>query len=83
LYAQGITIPVVIRGGGYSASGASSTEGGIVIDLSRYLKTTIADADKKLAYVGGGATWADVENEAIKYGLATVAATINSAGVGG
>ena len=77
--AHDTSIPVVVRGGGHSTSGASSTEGGIVIDLSRYLKTVKVDAEKKLAYVGGGATWADVDHEAIKHGLATTADT----GVGG
>ena len=80
---QGSMIPVVIRGGGHSTSGASSTEGGIVIDLSRYLKTVKVDVEKKLGYVGGGATWADVDFETIKHGLATVAGKVNRTGVGG
>jgi len=81
--AHGSTIPVVVRGGGHSTSGASSTEGGIVIDLSRYLKTVKVDAEKKLGYVGGGATWADVDHEAIKHGLATTGGAVNHTGVGG
>jgi len=81
--AQGTALPVVIRGGGHSTSGASSTEGGIVIDLSRYLKTVQVDADERLGYVGGGATWAVVDAEAIKHGLAMPAGTVNHTGVGG
>jgi FAD/FMN-containing dehydrogenase len=81
--ASGTPIPIVIRGGGHSPSGASSTDGGIVIDLSRNLNSVRIDTDKKLGYVGGGATWAAVDKEAIKYGLATTGGGINHTGVGG
>lgn len=76
-------LPLAIRGGGHSASGSSSVEGGIVIDLSRYLNTVRVDREKKLGYVAGGAVWRDVDAEAIKYGLATVGGTVNHTGVGG
>jgi FAD/FMN-containing dehydrogenase len=76
-------IEVVVRGGGHSSSGSSSTEGGIVIDLSKHLNSVRIDEGNKLGYVGGGATWAKVDAEAIKYGLATVAGTVNHTGVGG
>jgi FAD/FMN-containing dehydrogenase len=81
--ADGSRIPIVVRGGGHSPSGASSTEGGIVIDLSRYLNTVRVDEERKLGYVGGGATWSTVDKEAIKYGLATTGGTVNHTGVGG
>jgi len=56
---------------------ASSSDGGLVIDLSRYLNGVKVDAEKKLAYVDGGALWETVDNAAIKHGLATVAGTVN------
>jgi len=61
---------IAIRGGGHSASGNSSIEGGIVIDLSRYLADVRVDPADKLAYVGGGAIWATVDKKAIEHGLA-------------
>lgn len=76
-------ISVVVRGGGHSTSGSSSSDGGIVIDLSRHLNTVRIDEKLKLGYVGGGATWATVDKEAMKYGLATPGGTINHTGVGG
>ena len=76
-------VPVVIRGGGHSPAGCSSTEGGIVIDLSRYLNAVRVDPGKKLAYAGGGAIWATVDKEAIKHSLATPSGGINTTGVGG
>lgn len=76
-YAVSDKISFAIRGGGHSLSGASSVEGGLVIDLSRYLGGVTVDADKKLGYVGGGAIWKTVDETAIKYGLATVGGTVN------
>ncbi|KAF8883995.1 FAD-binding domain-containing protein [Infundibulicybe gibba] len=82
-HAQANAIPISIRGGGHSAAGASSVENGIVIDLSRYLAGVRVDAEKKFAYVGGGALWETVDKSAIEHGLATVAGTVNHTGVGG
>ncbi len=76
-YARAENLPIAVRGGGHSASGASSTEGGLVIDLSRYLSGAEIDAGKKLGYVGGGAVWETVDKAAIAHGLATVGGTVN------
>ncbi|PVG04873.1 FAD-binding domain-containing protein [Serendipita vermifera] len=76
------SIPVVVRCGGHSAYG-SSTEDGIVVDLSRYMKNVRVHEENKLAYVEGGATWKDVDEATIKHGLAAVGGTINHVGVGG
>jgi len=73
-------LELAVRGGGHNPSGASSIDGGLVIDLSKYLNTVRVDEEKKLAYVGGGAVWRDVDCEAIKYGLATVGGTVNHVG---
>lgn len=76
-YAKNEKLRIAIRGGGHSMTSASSVENGIVIDLSRYLNITRVDADKKLAFVGGGATWETVDKAAIEHGLATVGGTVN------
>jgi FAD/FMN-containing dehydrogenase len=77
LFAKENHLPIAIRGGGHSAAGASSVEGGLVIDLSRYINGVRVDPDKKLAFVGGGALWEAVDKAAIKHGLATVGGTVN------
>lgn len=74
-------VPFVVKGGGHSCSGVSSCEGGIVIDLARYLNGVSVDAEKKLAYVGGGAVWKSVDEKGMEYGLATVGGTVNHVGV--
>ncbi|KAG6848905.1 hypothetical protein H0H93_012976 [Arthromyces matolae] len=82
-YAKDVGLPIAIRGGGHNPAGASSVEGGLVIDLSRYLNEAIVDAEKRIVKVGGGALWEAVDKEAIKHGLATVGGTVNHTGVGG
>ncbi|KAM5534865.1 hypothetical protein V8D89_011420 [Ganoderma adspersum] len=82
-YAKEANLVIAIKGGGHNPSGASSSEGGLVIDLSRYLNGVTVDADKKLGYVGGGAIWETVDKTAIEHGLATVGGTVNHTGVGG
>ena len=76
-YATTNKIPFAIKGGGHNVTGASSAEGGLVIDLSRYLNGAHVDPVEKLAYVGGGAIWEAVDKAAIQHGLATVGGTVN------
>lgn len=76
-YARENNLTVAVRGGGHNAAGASSVENGLVIDLSRYINTVRIDAEDRLGYVGGGAVWKSVDEEAIKHGLATVGGTVN------
>ena len=76
-YARGAGLQLAIRGGGHSAAGASSAEGGLVVDLSRYLGGVRVDAETRLGYVGGGAIWETVDKAAIEHGLATVGRTVN------
>lgn len=76
-YAKDEGLGIAIRGGGHNPGGSSSSEGGLVIDLSRHLNGCRIDADNKRAYVGGGALWETVDKEAIKYGLASVGGTVN------
>ena len=75
-YAKENRLPIAIRGGGHSTAGASSSEGGLVIDLSRHLNTVKIDPENKLAYIGGGALWEQVDKASIVHGLATVAGTV-------
>lgn len=76
-YAKENKLPVAIRGGGHSPAGASSSEGGLVIDLSRYLNGVRVDPDQKVVVIGGGALWETVDKAAIEHGLATVGGTVN------
>lgn len=57
-----------IQGGGHTPSGASSTNGGLVIDLQPQMNKVRVDPEAKLAYVGGGCLWGDVDEATIKHG---------------
>ncbi|KAG9095253.1 hypothetical protein FS749_010791 [Ceratobasidium sp. UAMH 11750] len=66
-------LDVAVKGGGHSASGASSTDGGLVIDLQPHMHDVGIDSENRLAYVGGGALWKHVDQAAFEHGLAPVA----------
>ena len=70
-------IKLIQIGGGHNPSGASSTNGGLVIDLSKYLNKVTVDQEAKIAHVGGGALWQDVDAATCPFGLATVGGTVS------
>ncbi|TRM68487.1 hypothetical protein BD626DRAFT_116866 [Schizophyllum amplum] len=82
-YARTHNLEIAIKCGGHHPAGASSTDGGLVIDLHRYMDYARIDPEKKLGYVGGGAVWETVDKAAIAHGLATVGGTVNHTGVSG
>ncbi|KAH9942500.1 FAD-binding domain-containing protein [Epithele typhae] len=82
-YARAQGLQLAVKGGGHSPSGASSVEGGLVIDLGRHMAGVRVDAAARRAYVAGGALWGAVDKAAIEHGLATVGGTVNHTGVGG
>lgn len=77
------SLPLAVRGGGHSCAGTSSSADGLVIDLSRHFAHVRIDVANRIAFVGGGAVWRDVDEAAIKHGLAAVGGTVNHTGVGG
>ncbi len=81
-YASEHTIDLAVRGGGHSTAGASSTSGGVVIDLSSMRSVTV-DPTAKTLTIQGGAQWSDVDDAAWEHGLATVGGTVADTGVGG
>jgi FAD/FMN-containing dehydrogenase len=74
---------------GKSLSTASSTIGGIVIDLSRYMSKVKViqlmspDGVHHAVRVGGGANWADVEREVSPLGMAAVGSMDGEVGLAG
>ncbi|KAG8894995.1 hypothetical protein FRC01_012625, partial [Tulasnella sp. 417] len=81
-FAKEQNLELAVYGGGHSFSGSSSTEG-LVIHLNKYINYARCDPEKRLLYVGGGATWEIVDKVGMEHGLATVAGSVNHTGVGG
>lgn len=75
-------VQVSVRGGGHSIAGLSSSDGGMLIDLAP-MRGVQVDRERRLAYVQGGALWADVDREAQAFGLVTPGGVVSDTGVGG
>lgn len=75
-------LPLAVRGGGHNGAGLALCDDGIVIDLSQ-MNSVRVDAEARTAHVGGGATWADVDNATHPFGLAAVSGIVSTTGVGG
>jgi FAD/FMN-containing dehydrogenase len=81
-FARSNDLPIAVRGGGHSIAGFSTTDDGIVIDLSP-MRSVRVDAAAMRATVGGGAVWGDVDHETQVSGLATTGGLVSTTGVGG
>src|SRR4051812_15707273 len=81
-FARSNDLPIAVRGGAHSVAGFSTCDGGVVIDMSE-LRYVRVDPVAKRAYVGAGATWADVDHETQAYGLGTTGGLVSSTGVAG
>ncbi len=75
-------LDISVRGGGHSIAGRSVLEGGLMIDLSPMRKISI-DTQTRVAQVGGGATWSEVNEATWAHHLATTGGVISTTGVGG
>jgi FAD/FMN-containing dehydrogenase len=86
--ARGVTfaadhgLEVAVRGGGHSAPGYSTTDGGIVIDLSA-MKGLHIDPQRRLAWAQPGLTAAEYSAAAAAHGLATPFGDTGTVGIAG
>ncbi|KAH7010996.1 hypothetical protein EDB80DRAFT_640217 [Ilyonectria destructans] len=81
-FATAHKVPLTARGGGHSTSGASSSAGGMVIDLTRMRRVSVDAEDRTVTYEGG-CVFGDIDSALAVHGLATVGGLYNQTGVGG
>jgi hypothetical protein len=81
-FARAAGLELAVRGGGHSVAGYSTTEGGIVLDLSE-LKGIEIDAERHTAWAEAGVTAGEYTAAAAEYGLATGFGDTGSVGIGG
>jgi FAD/FMN-containing dehydrogenase len=71
-----------VRGGGHSAPGYGTNDGGMVLDLSS-LKGIRVDPATKTARAQGGVLWREFDRETQAFGLATTGGTVSNTGIAG
>jgi FAD/FMN-containing dehydrogenase len=81
-FARDAGLPIAVRGGGHSVVGASLVQDGLVLDV-RGMDDVSVDPERRIATVGGGATWSQVDRATQAHGLATTGGRVSSTGVVG
>jgi len=73
---------VSVKGGGHSFPGKSTSDGGMMIDLSQ-MHSVDVDPDAKTARVDGGALLGHLDTATLPHNLLTTTGTVSHTGVGG
>jgi FAD/FMN-containing dehydrogenase len=81
-FARSQDIELAVRGGGHSLPGFSTSDGGIVVDLSP-MKGIRVDPDAQRVVAQGGVTWRELDHETQAFGLAVTGGLVSSTGVAG
>jgi FAD/FMN-containing dehydrogenase len=75
-------LEVAVRGGGHNVAGRSTTDGGLLVDLS-LMRGVHVDPRARTARAEGGATWNGFNRETQLHGLATTGGVVSSTGIAG
>jgi FAD/FMN-containing dehydrogenase len=81
-FARASGLVVSVLAGGHSVTGYGTCDDGLVIDL-RPLDRAEVDPQRRVALVGGGATWGTVDAATQEHGLAVTGGRVPGTGVGG
>jgi FAD/FMN-containing dehydrogenase len=81
-FARAHGVLLAVKCGGHSASGQSTCDRGMMIDL-QHLRGVRVDPQKRRAWVQGGTLLGQVDGECLPHGLVTPLGTVSHTGVGG
>jgi FAD/FMN-containing dehydrogenase len=81
-FARRHALTLSIRGGGHSAPGYGTNNGGLVIDMSR-MKAIHVDPQRRIVRAEGGVLWRELDRDTQAYELATTGGTVSNTGIAG
>jgi hypothetical protein len=81
-FAQHLSLPLAVRGGGHRRAGFGVCDGGVVIDLSG-MKRVEVDKDKRVARADAGSLVRDLDEATQRFGLATTSGGCPTVGIAG
>jgi FAD/FMN-containing dehydrogenase len=79
---QKLGLEAAVRGGGHNVAGRATIDGGVMIDLAP-MKRIEVDPQSRLARAQGGVTWAELNRETQRHGLAVTGGVVSSTGIAG
>src|SRR4051812_48012838 len=81
-YARAEDMEVAVRAGGHASPGFGTTDGGMLIDV-RAMNAVHVDPARRIAWVGPGAVWGELDAATQEHGLAVTGGRVSSTGVAG
>jgi len=81
-FARTHRLALSVRGGGHSAPGYGTNDGGVVLDLSA-MKGIRVDPVARTVRAEGGVLWRELDHETQAFGLATTGGTVSNTGIAG
>jgi FAD/FMN-containing dehydrogenase len=79
---QRLGLEVAVRGGGHNVAGRATVDGGVMIDLA-LMKEIHVDPESRTVRAQGGVTWAELNRETQRYGLAVTGGVVSGTGIAG
>src|SRR6185437_8274399 len=81
-FARSEGLSLALRGGGHSIPGFSTTDGGVVLDLSP-MKGIRVDPAARRVVAQAGCLWSDLDQETQEFGLALTGGLVSTTGIAG